>query len=604
MTFTLLRRFALAFAVFAVCLTSFSIAQDGQNPPANNAIVNNANNGPNTPSANGDNANLAADPDNDPPGRAVDLRYISGQISIQPGGVNDWVEAAVNRPLTTADRVWADKDSRAELHLGTAALRINSETSMTLTNVNDQTVQVELDQGTLGVRIRKLHDGETYEIDSQNMAFTISQTGSYRFEVDPNAGTTKVMVFKGAGEATGQGPSVKLSDGNQATFTNGESLQHTSTATPVPDGFDDWCRVRDEQEDHSQSAKYVSADISGASDLDAYGTWRDLPGYGPVWNPSVGPGWAPYHYGHWAWVAPWGWTWVDSAPWGYAPAHYGRWVFVGGFWGWSPGPVFVRPVYAPALVGWVGGPRWGVGVSFGVGFGVGGGVGWFPLGYGEPYVPGYGVSRGYFQRVNVTNTNITNINNVTNNYYNTTGGANNTTYANRGVPGAMTAVPTSTLTNSQPVAKSAVSVPASEAAKAPTQAIAPVTPTKESVLGPKAGSPTPAPPASAASRPVVTKAQPPAKPVPFSSQQEALAKNPGHPLDSHTQQQLRSQMPRQNGMNHPVPRPPQGQGQGQTQHNQQSQNQSNGKKQKNKQGHNAKWQRNHPQQQPKGERER
>ena len=233
-------------------------------------------------------------------------------------------------------------------------------------------------------------------------------------------------------------------------------------------------------------------------------------------------------------------------------------------------------------------------------------AGWFPLGYGEPYVPGYGViSRGYFQRVNtLQNTNITNINNVTNNYYNTTGGAN-TTYANRGVPGAMTAVPTSTLTNSQPVAKSAVSVPASEAAKAPTQAVAPVTPTKESVLGPKAGSPASAPPASAASRAVVTKAQRlrPGR-CPSHRNRKRWQKIQRHPVDAHTQQQLRSQMPRQNGngMNHPVPRPPQGQGQ--MQHNQRSQNQGNGKKQKNKQGHNAKWQKNYPQQQPHSERER
>jgi len=53
----------------------------------------------------------------DPPGRAVDIKYLSGQVSVQPGGVNDWAAAAVNRPLTTADRVWADKDSRAELHM-------------------------------------------------------------------------------------------------------------------------------------------------------------------------------------------------------------------------------------------------------------------------------------------------------------------------------------------------------------------------------------------------------------------------------------------------------------------------------------------------------
>ncbi len=75
-----------------------------------------------------------------------------------------------------------------------------------------------------------------------------------------------------------------------------------------------------------------------------------------MWVPNGTPaGWAPYHYGHWVWVDPWGWTWVDDAPWGFAPFHYGRWAYVGGYWGWVPGPIAARPVYAPALVAWVGG---------------------------------------------------------------------------------------------------------------------------------------------------------------------------------------------------------------------------------------------------------
>src|SRR5947209_12545942 len=74
----------------------------------------------------------------DPSSRVARLQYVTGDVSIQPGGVNDWVAAVINRPLTTADRVWTDKDSRSELHVGGAFLRMNSETSVTLTNVSDE----------------------------------------------------------------------------------------------------------------------------------------------------------------------------------------------------------------------------------------------------------------------------------------------------------------------------------------------------------------------------------------------------------------------------------------------------------------------------------
>jgi len=486
----------------------------------------------------------------DPPSRAVRLKYISGAVSVQPGGVNDWVEAVVNRPLTTADRVWTDKNSRAELNLGSASLRMNAETSLTLTNAGDDIVQLELDQGTLNLHIRHLFGGETYEIDTPNQAFTILKGGDYRFDVDPSADTTSITVWKGEGEANGQGNGVRVRSKEQARFTGGTSLEHGISSAPGLDGFDDWCRVRDHREDHSESYRYVSADVVGADDLDDYGAWRTTGEYGAIWIPRVGPGWAPYHDGHWVWVEPWGWTWVDDAPWGFAPCHYGRWVYTGGYWGWAPGPILAeRPIYAPALVAWVGGAHFGVSLSFGGG----GGVGWFPLGWGEPYVPSYAVSRTYFQNVNVRNTRIVNITNVTNNYYVTN---NNTTvvnrnitnirYANQNVTGAVTAVPTRVMVNSQSVGRSAVVVAASEVRSGTVAMAAPVAPVRTSVLGVAAGRPTVAPPARVATaRPVFSRVAPPARPVPFEAKQEVLARSPGRPLDSQTEAEIRTRVERE-----------------------------------------------------------
>ena len=172
--------------------------------------------------------------DNDPSSRVARLKYIAGQVSLQPGGVDDWVPGAINRPLTTADRVWTDKDSRAELHLGTSVLRMNAETSLTLSNVSDDAVQVELDQGALNLRIARLYDGEVYEVDTPNLAFTVKHAGNYRFDVDSNGDSTQVTVWKGEGEATGDGPSVRLRSREQALFSGGRSLAHQIPSCAVP----------------------------------------------------------------------------------------------------------------------------------------------------------------------------------------------------------------------------------------------------------------------------------------------------------------------------------------------------------------------------------
>jgi hypothetical protein len=475
----------------------------------------------------------------DPPGRVARVQYMTGQVSMQPGGVNDWVAASLNRPLTSADRVWTDKNSRAELNTGDGFIRMDSETSLTLTNVNDNTVQVELDQGEVSLSVRHLAPGEIYEVDTPNTTFTVMKSGVYRFDVRPNENQTWVTVRSGYGQATGQGPSVRVNSGMQVRFTGPNSLQHVAYDAPPRDGFEDWAKVRDKRLDDSVSARYVSPGVIGYQDLDANGNWVTTPAYGPVWVPnSVPVGWAPYRFGHWAWIAPWGWTWVDDAPWGFAPFHYGRWVTWGGGWGWAPGPLgYWNPNYAPALVGWIGGPGFGIGVGFGWGggwgFGVGLGFGWFPLGWGEPFYPrycgwGHGgwyrgggwVSSSYIRNVNITNTHITNINNVTNNYRN--GSFSNARYGFRNTAGAVTAASKSAIASGAAINKVGGAVPKSDLGKGNMMRTADVSPTRESVTGGRSTT-THVPPASASSRGAVNSARSGPRPANLEAANQATA---------------------------------------------------------------------------------
>ena len=119
----------------------------------------------------------AAVADDDPPGRVARLNYIQGSVSFQPGGETDWVQANPNRPLTTGDNLWADRNARGELHIGSSSIRIGSETGITFLNLDDRTVQIQLAQGTLNVRVRRLDGGDAFEIDTPNLAFTLQRPG-------------------------------------------------------------------------------------------------------------------------------------------------------------------------------------------------------------------------------------------------------------------------------------------------------------------------------------------------------------------------------------------------------------------------------------------
>ena len=484
----------------------------------------------------------AADND-DPPGRVARIRYLQGSVSFQPAGESDWVSAVTNRPMTTGDQLWADADSRAEVQIGSAMIRMAANTGFSFLNLSDRTVQIQLTEGTLNLRVQRLGRDEVFEVDTPNQAFSVTQPGQYRVEAGTDGNSSMVIVRQGQGEVTGGGRTYDVRSGQSGTFTGTDSLDGYVSAAGDPDDFDNWGQSRDRQYDGSQSARYVSHDVVGYEDLDNNGTWRSDPTYGNVWMPtSVQAGWAPYHNGHWVWIAPWGWTWVDDAPWGYAPFHYGRWVSIRGNWGWVPGPMNYQPVYAPALVAFIGGANFGVSVSVGGGGYGGGDVGWFPLGPREVYVPGYSTSRGYVDRVNTSNTNVSNttITNVYNNQV-TNNSSNNVTYVNRSVPGAVTAVPQNAFRSSAPVARAAVPVNEKQIASAPVVSRAVVAPTRDSVLGTSAptANRVARPPEAVINRPVVAKATPPPPPVPFAKQQQELAKHPGQPLAAHEVQVLR-----------------------------------------------------------------
>jgi hypothetical protein len=454
----------------------------------------------------------------DPPSRVARLNYQSGTVSFRPGTVEDWTAASLNYPLTTGDHLWADVGAQGEMHIGSTAIRMGSQTALAILNLDDQMAQLSLTQGVLNVHIRYLGAQEAFEVDTPNVAVSLVQPGDYRIDVDGDNNITTVTVRGGEAQVNGGGAAFAVDAGQSARLSGVDTVSQDMGSPPPPDQFDGWCQMRDQREDQSQSVHYISRQTIGYEDLDQYGVWRQVPPYGWVWVPTgMAPGWAPYRYGHWVWVDPWGWTWIDDAPWGFAPFHYGRWAYAGGAgWVWVPGAMAASPVYAPALVAFVG--VGGVGVAA-----------WFPLGPGEVYRPAYFASAVYVRQANTPYvSNVMVINNAV-----------NVRYVNQGVVGAVTVVPHDAFVGARPVARALVVVPQREIVTAQVVgSTAPIAPVRASVLA--GGSAVRTPPARVADRAVFARTAPPPPPVSFAARQQALQANGGRPLDPAKVESLRA----------------------------------------------------------------
>lgn len=412
---------------------------------------------------------LAAHAEPDAPDRVARLNLIEGSVTFSPAGEDQWSYAALNRPLTSGDRLWIDRGGRAELHVGSHALRLNGRTGVDVQTLDDDKLQLRLNEGSLNFRVRQLWDDERIEIDTPNLAFEVRTPGEYRIDVNPDDDSTTVTLRQGEGMAYGDdGSRFRLRASAQVRFV-GDRLDTTrADEAPGRDSFDSWTLARDQREDKVNSVRYVSRETTGYEDLDQYGTWQQEPDYGAVWVPRVTVvDWAPYRYGHWTWVAPWGWTWVDEAPWGFAPFHYGRWAHIRERWCWVPGTLAPRPVYAPALVAFAGN-RGGWSVSIGVGRP---GVAWFPLAPGEAYQPVYRSSPRYVTRINQTVV------------INQTTVINQTIYRNQRIPHAVTVIPADVFVQGRAVQHSATRFDPRDFREARFSAAPALAPTQQSLAG-------------------------------------------------------------------------------------------------------------------------
>jgi hypothetical protein len=330
-----------------------------------------------------------------PPLIAGRVAAVEGDVSIwrteEAGANGQWDRAQVN-DVVTAGTGLATDNGRIEVRVGPHAFRLGAGSSGAFGQLDFGKQAFALERGVLNARIAAGQQGEAVTVDVAGVRIGLSAPGRYRIDAVGDS-PLNVTVFEGQA-AVRYGSSGVTVNAGQALVMTQSSMSFAGAMTTA---LDDWAFARDARYQQVQATRYVSPDMTGVEELDAYGDWVGDPTYGTLWVPRAVPvGWAPYRDGRWRWVSPWGWTWVDAAPWGYAPFHYGRWVVLGGRWCWWPGGYVARPVWAPALVGFVGG-----GTTVSVGFG-GPVVGWYPLAPWHAYRPYYRTSPTYVTVINQT----------------------------------------------------------------------------------------------------------------------------------------------------------------------------------------------------------
>jgi len=385
----------------------------------------------------------------DPPGRVGRVAEIAGVVRTldADGG---WMDVVRNQPLSTGDRITTDRTGRATLQIGSTVVRLGPESDLAVAQLDDQKIRLRFDHGQLAVRVRSDDIPGELSVETDEGAWVPHHPGQYRFDRAPREALA-AQAWSGDMLLEAPDSSLPLKAPQRAqVWRDGRNATHYRMLPAVKDAFGDAVLAQDRQDDAlaaANTAAQVSPEMTGESELARFGAWSAGPGGARLWTPARLPaGWQPYRQGAWAWKRPWGWTWIDDQPWGFAPFHYGRWLQAGGHWAWTPGQWgSVRPVYAPALVGWLGGAALDVDGAPA--------IGWVALAPDEPVFPGYAVSARYWNAITDASVAPARRRTVAISGRARLVPAAAASYTNRAVPGAVTVVAASALAPWVPVSQ-------------------------------------------------------------------------------------------------------------------------------------------------------
>ncbi len=332
---------------------------------------------------------------------AARIQRVEGEVVLNNAATtsNDpnWIEATANQPFSVGDQILTRDNAHASVAFtGRNFARLGPNTSLDVLSLADRRTQLAIRDGSAAFDVGYLAPGELFEVATPYGAVELQQPGLYNVGFDN--GDVLVSVLSGLAQVVGLGGTGQISKGEVLRLVGQTAADVVLSRLNGDDAgyfVDDYYnyqypnyydgRYRDynvylqdpyyfDPYRRTTSYQYVNSYYPGLNDLDYYGTWQNLNGYGYSWTPRVDAGWAPYQQGYWMNDYPYGPTWVSQEPWGYAPYHYGRWAYVGNQWYWVPDRNS-NPVYSPGLVAFV---------PFSQSE-----VGWLPLGPNDPYAARY-----------------------------------------------------------------------------------------------------------------------------------------------------------------------------------------------------------------------
>jgi hypothetical protein len=276
--------------------------------------------------------------------RIVRLSDVEGNVQIDRNTGQGYEKAFLNLPVTRGVKLRAKGEGRAEIEFENGStLRIIPGTvvefpELSLRDSGAKVTAVKLQEGTAYLNFNEAKDDE-FTLTFGREKIVLTHSVHMRVAMEDTDAT--LAVFKGDVEVAGPSGTVQLGKKQTATFDLANQDKYTLAKNLDKDPYDAWDKQQEDYHQRYLTSSYTNSSpyVYGMSDLNYYGNYSYVQGYGTMWQPYfTGAGWDPFMNGSWVWYPGFGYTWVSSYPWGWTPYRYGSWMYVPNYgWGWQPG---------------------------------------------------------------------------------------------------------------------------------------------------------------------------------------------------------------------------------------------------------------------------
>jgi hypothetical protein len=283
--------------------------------------------------------------------RIVRLSDVQGSVQIDKNTGLGFEHAFVNLPITQGVQLRTGNNGRAEIEFEDgSSMRLAPDSvvefsRLGLSDAGKRISQVNLIQGMAYVNWLGKDD---LAMNFSHQKLTLEHAAHLRVDASDQLGN--LAVFKGDVDVEGPAGKLTVEKNKSATFNAADEDKYTVAKKIPEEPLDSWDKEAISYHDQYAKNRVSSPYGYGLSDLNYYGAFSNVPGYGMMWQPYfTGIGWDPFMDGAWGFYPGYGYMFASAYPWGWMPYRYGNWMFLPGMgWMWQPG----------SFNTWVGVPRY------------------------------------------------------------------------------------------------------------------------------------------------------------------------------------------------------------------------------------------------------